>query len=117
MTQVLAVGLVTKAKTSKKPSKRPDQGPLAAEFRRSRALRIVAVIAILAVAGWIIAGLFAPGPRYALTSRPALLSESQPFREQLAALTDSAITRGNRIEALHNGEQFYDAEFTALRQA
>jgi cardiolipin synthase len=109
--------VVTKAKTSKKTSKRPDQGPLATEFRRSRALRIIAVIAILAVAGWIIAGLFAPGPRYSLTSRPALLSESQPFLEQLAPLADSAITRGNRIEALRNGEQFYEAEFAALRRA
>jgi cardiolipin synthase A/B len=109
--------VVTKAKTNKNNSKPSDQGPLATEFRRSRALRIVAVSAILAVAGWIIAGLFAPGPRYTLTSRPALLSESQPFLEQLATLADSAITRGNRIEALRNGEQFYEAEFTALGQA
>lgn len=108
--------MVTKAKT-KKSNKRPDQGPLATEFRRSRALRIIAVIAILAVAGWIIAGLFAPGPRYSLTSRPALPAGSEAFLQQLAPLADSAITRNNRIEAIPNGEQFYEAEFAALKQA
>lgn len=109
--------MVTKAKTSKKSTKRPDQGPLATEFRRSRALRIVAVIAILAVAGWIIAGLFAPGPRYSLTSLPAAPAESETFLEQLAPLVNAAITRNNRIEPLRNGEQFYEAEFAALRKA
>jgi cardiolipin synthase len=109
--------VVTKAKTSKKSTKRPDQGPLATEFRRSRALRIVAVIAILAVAGWIIAGLFAPGPRYSLTSVPAAPAESEAFLEQLAPLVNSAITRNNRIEPFRNGEQFYEAEFAALRKA
>jgi cardiolipin synthase len=115
--QSRAPAVVTKAKTNKKSSKRPDQGPLATEFRRSRALRIVAVIAIVAVAGWILAGLFAPGPRYSLTSLPAVPAESEAFLEQVAPLVDSAITRNNRIEPLRNGEQFYQAEFTALRQA
>jgi cardiolipin synthase len=108
--------VVTKAKT-KKSSKRSDQGPLATEFRRSRALRIIAVIAIVAVAGWIIAGLFAPGPRYLLTSRPALSPESQAFLEQLASLADSAITLDNHIEPLRNGEQFYETEFAAMQRA
>lgn len=108
--------MVTKANSNKKSSKRPDQGPLATEFRRSRALRIVAVIAILAVAGWIVAGLFAPGPRYSLTSVPAVPVESEAFLEQLAPLSDSAITRNNRFEPFRDG-QFYEAEFAALRQA
>lgn len=107
--------VATKAQT--KTNKRSDQGPLATEFRRSRALRIIAVIAIVAVAGWIIAGLFAPGPRYSLTSRPAVSAESEAFLEELAPLANSAITRNNRIEPLRNGEQFYEAEFAALKRA
>jgi cardiolipin synthase len=104
------------AKANKK-STRHTQGPLAAEFSRSRALRIIAVFAIVAVAGWIIAGLFAPGPRYSLTSLPEVPIESEAFLQQLAPLANSAVTRNNLIEALPNGERFYEAEFASLRQA
>jgi cardiolipin synthase len=105
----------TKSRTA--PRKRSRDTFLAVEFKKSRALRVVAVIAIAAVASWIIAGLFAPGPRYSLPDNPAFSVDSDAFLNEVEPLVNSKLTRNNRIEVFPNGENFYEAELAAMRGA
>jgi cardiolipin synthase len=92
-------------------------GLLKEEFDHSRILRIVAVIAILALAILILVGLFAPGLRYSLVTPPAVAVDAPAFLNELEPLVTSKITRNNRIDVLENGENFYQAELDAMRQA
>jgi cardiolipin synthase A/B len=107
----------TRAKASKKRKKPPDVGPLASEFEHSRALRIVAVVSILALTTWILAALFAPGPKYSLATAPAIPANPENFINELEPLVDSKITRTNHIDVIPNGENFYEAELAAMRAA
>lgn len=106
----------TKSRPQSK-KKKPDDGPLAREFEHSETLRIVAVIAIIALTTWILAALFAPGPKYSLAARPDAPVESDAFINQLEPLVNSDFTRDNTVEVLPNGENFYEAEMQAMRQA
>lgn len=87
------------------------------EFDRSEALRVVGLIAIAALAVLILAGLFAPGPKYALATPPRSGVETPEFLDELEPLVNSKITRNNSIDVLENGENFYSAELDAMRQA
>ncbi len=90
---------------------------VASEFRRSKALRIVAVIAILAVAGLFFAALFGPTLPYKVASQAQASLTSADFLRQLEAQTDSKISLRNGIRAFANGENFYEAELAAIRNA
>jgi cardiolipin synthase len=90
---------------------------LTKEFERSETLRIVSVVAILAIATFVLVGLFAPGLRYSLASPPQGSVDAQTFLNELEPLVSSKITRGNRIEVIENGENFYKAELGAMRRA
>jgi cardiolipin synthase len=109
--------LATRVKAARNKRKRADDSVLEREFEQSRALRIVALVSILAVSAWLVAALFAPGLRYTLASLPQASPESEDFLNELAPLVNSKITRGNQIQILANGETFYDAEFSALQLA
>jgi cardiolipin synthase len=87
------------------------------QFGRSRALRTFAIIAILAVLGWIAAALFAPGPDYKLTAAPSAPLQSELFIHELQSMTGARITHGNLIEPIPNGNNFYDTELEAIRNA
>src|SRR5690348_3890437 len=102
-------------RSTKPKGKDKDQGVVAQEFAHSKALRIIAIISILAVAGWIFIAFFSPPLAYKLAQPPAGPIDSPEFLRQLAALTDSRITRNNRIEPLENGDRFYPAELDAMR--
>ncbi len=104
-------------RSTKPKGKDKDQGVVAQEFAHSKALRIIAIISILAVAGWIFIAFFSPPLAYKLAQPPAGPIDSPEFLRQLAALTDSRITRNNRIEPLENGDRFYPAELDAMRHA
>ncbi len=113
-----------KARVSRQPkNKRPQlvgkskQDILDSEFRRHRTLRILAVVCILAVLGWLFVALFSPGLKYQLTQAPSAALDSPEFLREVEALTDARITRNNHIEALPNGENFYEAEIAAMQQA
>jgi hypothetical protein len=97
--------------------KSKQQDILDDEFRRHRALRILAVVCILAVLGWIFVALFAPGLKYQVAQTPTTAIDSPEFLRELEALTDSRLSRNNRIESLPNGENFYEAEIAAMKQA
>ncbi len=94
-----------------------QQDLLDAEFRRHRALRIIAVVCIVAVFGWLFVAFFSPGLKYQLVQPPAAAIDSPEFLREIEALTDSRITRNNRIQEFPNGENFYEAEIAAMQQA
>jgi cardiolipin synthase A/B len=87
------------------------------EFDQHEALRIIALIAILAFASLIIAGLFAPGLKYSLAMAPRFSVEASQFLDELEPLVNSKSTRNNSIEVLENGENFYAAELDAMQHA
>jgi len=109
--------LPAQTKAKKKHHKRQGDDFLKREFDRSEILRIVALVALLAFATLILAGLFAPGPRYALANPPQSGVETSAFLDELEPLVNSKITRNNSFYVLENGENFYAAELDAMRHA
>jgi cardiolipin synthase A/B len=99
-------------------AKRKESGDLLQkEFIHSRFLRVSAVIAISAIVLLILAGLFAPGIRYSLVAPIETAVDSQAFLNELEPLVNSKITHNNQFEVIDNGENFYEAEVEAMRQA
>ncbi len=110
--------MATRARvTGQHQRSKQQQDVLAQEFRRHQALRIIAVICILAVVGWLAVAFFSPGPKYRLAQAPTAALDSPEFLRQIEALTDARISRNNHIDALVNGENFYEAEIAAMEQA
>lgn len=90
---------------------------LAGEFRRHKPLRIIAVICIVAVFGWLMIALFGPAPAYRFESKPSAPLASQDFRRELEVLTGSREWPHTQITVLPNGNNFYPAELDAIRHA
>jgi len=86
------------------------------ELFQSKAMRVIAAIALLVVAGLLALALFEPGLRYK-TGQIADETDQEAFFRMLEAVADSRLQRFNRIEVLSNGETFYPAELEAMRQA
>ena len=107
----------TQTKPAPKRSKRSADSLLKREFDRFEALRIVAVIAILALCVMVLVGLFAPGLRYSLVNPVAVPIDSAEFLNELEPLVNSKITRNNLIEVIENGDHFYETELDAMRLA
>jgi cardiolipin synthase A/B len=105
--------------TKRRRIRKRSQGDslLRKEFDHSRILRIVSIIAILAIAILILAGLFAPGLRYSLVTPPEVPVDAPAFLHELEPLVSSKITHNNQIDVLENGESFYQAELEVMRQA
>src|SRR5437868_3186067 len=87
------------------------------EVWRSRAFRITAVAAILAVASWFVVALFNPGPGNRIPNPPALALDSEEFLRMLEALTNAPPERHTQVQVLSNGENFYRAELEAIKAA
>jgi len=109
--------LPTQTKPAPKRGKHSADSLLKREFDRFKVLRIVAVIAILALCVMVLVGLFAPGLRYSLVNPVAVPIDSAEFLNELEPLVNSKITRNNLIEVIENGDHFYEAELDAMRQA
>jgi cardiolipin synthase A/B len=109
--------LPSQAQSARRRSKKETESLLTEEFERSRTLRIVAVMAILAIAIMLAVGLFAPGLRYSLVTPPQVAVDAPAFLNELEPLVSSRITRNNQIAVIENGENFYQAELDAMRQA
>ena len=60
----------TQTKSGRRTGQRHHDDVLKKEFDKHEALRIIALLAILAFASLIIAGLFAPGLKYSLAIQP-----------------------------------------------
>jgi cardiolipin synthase len=97
--------------------KREVEAELERRWEKSKPLRIVAFISILAVLSWIVIALFSPTLKYKLAKPPAAPITSDQFRRELQALTNSRFSDGVSVEPLPNGEQFYPAEINAIKGA
>jgi cardiolipin synthase len=93
------------------------EGVLEDEFRKSKALRIVAVVAILIVVSWFLLALFQPGLDYKFDQPIGYAPESQEFLRELEALTDARVSPRTGVDVLANGEVYYPAELDAIKKA
>jgi cardiolipin synthase len=114
--------LATKTQLSKRlPARRKRAGHsgelFAEEFRESKALRVISVVALVAISILLFIALFGPRLPYNLSTPPPQPIDSPQFVAQLEALADAKLVDGNHIEPLPNGENFYAAELEAMRQA
>ncbi len=98
-------------------SKTADEGAFDEEFRKSKALRITAIISILIVLSWFLLALFEPGLDYKFTQPIAYSLDSPEFLRELEALSDARVSPKTSIEVLANGENYYAAELEAIRNA
>jgi cardiolipin synthase len=109
--------LATQTQTPRRRTQTQRDNFFKREFDHSRFLRIISLVAILAMVVLFLAGLFAPGLRYSLATRPLAAVDSPVFLNEIESLVNSRITRNNQSEVLENGENFYAAELNAMRQA
>ena len=107
----------TQTRTSPARRKANHKDLVQQEFDHSRFLRILSLVAILALGTLILAGLFAPGLKYSLATSPEFAIDTPQFLDELEAMVNSKITRNNSIEVLENGENFYAAELDAILHA
>jgi cardiolipin synthase len=109
--------LPTQTKHESRRKNAESDSVLRKEFEKSQTLRIIAVIALVAIAILILTGLFAPGLRYSLVVPLEEPVDAQAFLNELEPLVSSKVTRNNQIEVIQNGENFYQAELETMRQA
>jgi cardiolipin synthase len=83
----------------------------------STAFQVIAILAIAAQGLLLFLALFEPTLRYKITRRPQSSLDSEEFLNLIATLADSKVHRSNTIEVLTNGENYYEAELEALRNA
>jgi cardiolipin synthase len=74
------------------------------------------VVLVVAIA-WVLIVLLQPGPKYHLAQTPDGSVNSDEFARQLEAITDTKLQRAGPIDVLANGENFYEAELEAIRNA
>jgi cardiolipin synthase len=75
------------------------------------------IVVLIVVIAWALVGLLQPGPKYHLAQAPDGAVDSPEFARQLEAMTDTKLQRCTSLEVLANGENFYQAELEAIRQA
>jgi cardiolipin synthase len=83
----------------------------------STAFLVIALIAITAQSFLIFVALFGPGHRYHIRKAAVFDLESEDYVRMLEALADAKIYENNSVEVLTNGENFYEAELAAIRNA
>jgi cardiolipin synthase len=93
------------------------QSELGSVFAHSKALRILASIALLAVAAWILISLFGPKLPYKIAQQPDIAVDSPDFVRMLEALSDAGATGNNHAQVLTNGDEYYPAELQAIHNA
>lgn len=84
---------------------------------RSKGWFIFALLGMLFLAASLFMALFEPGLDYRITSVRSIDNTSEAFLRTLSALTAAEATPTARAEVFTNGEQFYEAELAAIRQA
>lgn len=78
---------------------------------------VVAIIAIVLQSIVLLVALFDPGLRYGIDHAEMADMDPQEFLHTLEAVTDSQLSHRTRLDVFTNGEQFYEAELTAIRAA
>ena len=97
--------------------KEPDQPVPKRKARRFKILSILALIALIIQSGMLFLALFAPGLPYRIGKAPAEDLQSAHFVQTLEALTQSPERDAGKTEVFTNGENFYEAQLVAIRQA
>src|SRR5579872_3632085 len=90
---------------------------LLAEATVSNGFLVVAVLAILAQSVILIVAFFGRGLKYKISSPANQQLGSPEFLYALEALTDAKLNAHTKLEVFTNGENFYEAELEAIRQA
>ncbi|HUN83424.1 MAG TPA: phospholipase D-like domain-containing protein [Terracidiphilus sp.] len=81
-------------------------------------LVILGSVAIVLMAVWLLAGMFAPMPQYRITGAHELPAIDSPqFLDLIESLTDAKLNQTGILEILSNGPNFYPAELNAIRNA
>ena len=78
---------------------------------------LIPLALLLIVAYRFLLALFEPGLDYEIAKSPNLRLDSEEFLRTLEALCDARINKHTSVEALANGECFYEAELEAIRGA
>jgi cardiolipin synthase A/B len=92
-------------------------GPRERRPRNFKVLSVLALIALVIQSGLLFLALFAPPLPYRISKAPAEDLQSPHFVETLEALTQSPERDSGKTEVFTNGENFYEAELAAVRQA
>jgi cardiolipin synthase len=92
-------------------------GPRERRPRNFKVLSILALIALILQSGLLLLALFAPPLPYRISKGPAEGLESPHFVQTLEALTQSPERDGGKVEVFTNGENFYEGQLAAIRQA
>jgi len=80
-------------------------------------INTLAVIVTLVGIAWLLIVLLQPAPKYHLAQTPDGSVDSPDFVRQLEAMTDTKLQSAGPIDVLTNGENFYEAELEAIRNA
>lgn len=81
-------------------------------------LVILGSVALVLMAVWLLAGMFAPMPQYRITGADELPAIDSPqFLGLLESLTDAKVNQTGILEILANGPEFYSTELEAIRNA
>ena len=75
------------------------------------------IIVLIVAIAWALIVLLQPGPKYHLAAAPDGAVNSPEFARQLEAMTDTKLQSASAVEVLDNGENFYEAELAAIREA
>lgn len=91
--------------------------PFIGEVTVSNTFVVLACLAMLAQAIFIVVALFGPNPKYKISMPGSESVSSDQFLWNLEAISDSKLNHCNKIEVFTNGDQFYEAELAAIRAA
>jgi cardiolipin synthase len=96
---------------------RAYQMPIPGEITVSNTFVVLACLAMLAQAIFILVALFGPTPKYKISLPGSESVTSDQFLWNLEAITDAKLNHCNKVEVFTNGDQFYEAELRAISQA
>jgi cardiolipin synthase A/B len=83
----------------------------------STGFHVIAIIAIILQSLIFFLALFGPRLRYRILSPASTPTDSKQFFEVLERVANAAMTQAKEIEALTNGNCYYEAELKAIREA
>lgn len=85
--------------------------------RNRHHMSTLGIIVLIVVIVWVLLLLLQPAPKYHLAQAPDDAMDSPEFARQIEAMTDTKLQRIGPINVLDNGENFYQAELSAIRGA
>jgi cardiolipin synthase len=90
---------------------------LLGEATVSTGFLVIAIIALVLQSIILLVAFFGRSPRYRITSPQPGSLDSSHFLYMLEALTDAKINRRTGLQVFTNGDNFYEAELQAIREA